>query len=222
MRLNGLVSIPNTGWIHKHISFVRSKLEKDERYNLKIIEPTHSPYVNNLHKILNDFKEGMYDFWLSMDSDNPPKNNPLDLVELDKDIIGCPTPVWHNDLKTRKAGERPIYWNVYDYVPEKDAYKEHENKKGLQKVDAIGTGCFLVSKRVFHNEFMQMAPFMRQWNADGTVNKGNDISFCERARANGFEIYAHFDYSCRHFVELELTEVIEAFMNQYEPGKLNG
>jgi len=215
-----LVSVPNTGWIHKHCSFVLLKLQKDTRgHDLTIIEPTHAPYVNNLHKILIDFKSGAYDFWISFDSDNPPKNNPLDLIEYNLDIVGLPTPVWHNDIKTRKSGERPIYWNAYDYVPEKDAYKEHANKKGLQKVDATGTGGFVIHRRVFDNKDM-IAPFLRQWNKDGTVNKGNDISFCERARKNGFEIYAHYGYSCMHFVELELGEVIEAFMNQYEPEKL--
>lgn len=211
-----LISVPNMGWIHKLVSFSLLKLQLDRRYNLTIIQPTHVPYENNLHHIINDFMAGDYDFWLNIDADNPPQNNPLDLIMLDKDIMGLPTPIWHYDTKNKKKGERPFYENVYKYVPEKDAYMEWPIKKGLQNPDAIGTGCFLVARRVFENPEMRKAPFERKLNLDGTVSKGNDLSFCERAKENGFEIYAHFDYRCSHFCELEIHEVAKAFYELYE------
>jgi hypothetical protein len=198
------------------VAFVLLNLQMDNRYSLKIIMPTHNPYENNLHHIVNDFIDSDCDFWLNIDSDNPPMNNPLDLVELDRDIIGLPTPVWHFTGKEKK-GERPIYWNAYDYVNSEDAYKEHNPKAGLQKVDAVGTGCLLISKRIFLNEKMRKGAFTRQLNSDGTVNKGNDISFCELSRSLGFNIYCHYDYPCMHFNELELNEVVRAFRNLYGP-----
>lgn len=210
-----LVSIPTSPanpYIHKHVCMVTDKILMDRRYDITIIRPSHNPFENNLHHIVNDFLNRDYFFWLSIDADNPPMNNPLDLIKYDRDIIGLPTPVWHF---TEKPGERPIYWNGYDYVPEKDAYREHEPKQGLQEVDAIGTGCFLISRRVFLNNQMQGA-FTRQLNKDGTVNKGNDISFCEKAKACGFKIFCHYDYPCMHFVELELNEVMKAFKLLYE------
>ena len=96
-----------------------------------------------------------------------------------------------------------------------DAYTEHQPAIGLQKVDAVGTGCVLFSRRVFEDKFMQQGCFHRKWNTDGTMNKGNDIAFCERARSCGFQIYAHFDYICDHFTELSLLEVIRAFHQMY-------
>ena len=144
---------------------------------------------------------------LSIDADNPPTQNPLDLVEYDLDIVGYPTPIWH--YKGDKPGERPIYWNAYK--AKGDAYIEYPIKDGLQKVDAIGTGCFLVARRVFEHPEMQKGVFTRKLFPDGRVEKGNDISFCERARENGFEIFTHYNYPCMHFNELELTEVIRAF-----------
>jgi GT2 family glycosyltransferase len=178
--------------------------------------PSHIPFENNLHHIIADFMEGDWDYWLSFDADNPPMRNPLDLVELDKDIIGCPTPVWHYDRKNIKKGERPIYYNGYKFVSDEEGYTEWADKKGLQKVDAIGTGCFLISRRVFENPEMRKAPFLRKTYPDGIVEKGNDISFCERAKENGFEIYMHYDYLCHHFCELDLNEIAEAFINLYE------
>ncbi len=211
-----LVSFPNTGWIHKLVFMTGMKLLSDRRYDSKIIIPTHSPYENNLHHIVNDFIGGDYDYWLNIDADNPPMNNPLDLIELDRDIIGCPTPVYHFTDKIK--GERPWYENAYEYVPEQDAYKEYTNKQGLQKVDAVGTGCMLVARRVFDNPEMRKGAFTRKLNPDGTVNKGNDISFCERATKQGFKIFAHYDYRCQHFNELEMHEVIHAFHGVYTNG----
>lgn len=214
MKKKILVSVPNTGNIHKLVSLTTNKLLTDKRYKCNIIYPTHNPYENNLHHILNDFMKGDYDFWLNIDSDNPPENNPLDLITYDLDVVGLPTPVWHFTGKTK--GERPVYENVYKYVPEKGAYAEWPDKIGLQKVDAVGTGCVLYSRRVFENPEMRKAPFQRKWNEDGTVERGNDIAFCERAIKQGFLIFAHYDYRCRHFNELELHEVAKAFHGLYE------
>lgn len=209
-----LITVPNLHWIHKHVVHKLLLLQKDSRYRLNIMLPSNKPYENNLHHIVNDFMAGDYDFWLNIDADNPPLQNPLDLVELDKDIIGLPTPIWHYIKKGK--GERPVYWNGYDYDNLNDAYREHQTREGLQKVSAVGTGCILISRRVFENKQMRKAPFERKLNKDGTVNKGNDISFCERARKQGFEIYCHYNYPCDHFSENSLTETVNAFKNLYE------
>ena len=214
-----LITVPNQHWIHKLVVHKMMLLLQDGRYRVNILMPSHKPYVNNLHHIVNDFINDNYDFWLNIDSDNPPIHNPLDLVELNRDVIGLPTPIWH--FKDEKKGERPVYWNAYDYDSSVDAYREHINRAGLQKVDAIGTGCFLVHRRVFKNKELQKGAFMRKWNEDGTMNKGNDISFCERVRSQGFEIYCHYDYPCGHFSEIELNEVVKAFRGMYE-GAING
>jgi hypothetical protein len=158
---------------------------------------------------------GGEDYLLMIDSDNPPINNPLDLVEIDRDVIGCPTPVWHYTGKIK--GERPIYENAYKYVPKENAYTEWPDKVGLQKVDAIGTGCIMIARRVLEHPGMRGAN-QRTLNEDGTVNKGGDIMFCETARKCGFEIYAHYNYRCQHFVEVELHEVAKAF-HELDRGK---
>ncbi len=205
-----LLSVPNTSYIHKHVMLAVVKILKDPRHATTLIVPTHSPYENNLHHIVNDFMDGNYDFWLNIDYDNPPMQNPIDLVDCNKDIIGLPTPVWHS----KKKGDRPVYWNGYDAVG--DAYKEHEPKTGLQKVDAVGTGCLLIARNVFENSEMRKAPFQRQYYEDGRVYKGNDISFCERAKKQGFSIWCHYNYPCLHFNEIELNEVVGAFRSLYE------
>lgn len=207
-KLSVLVTVPNTGWLHKTTALVLLRLQIDGRYRLRIAMPSAVPLENNQHHIIKDFIAGGEDYWLSIDSDTAPIKNPLDLVALDKDIIGLPYPIWHY---TEKSGERPIYWGAYDYVEAEDAYKEHEPKDGLQCVDAIGGGCMLIARRVFEHPAMQKGAFARTTYKDGTVQKGNDIAFCERAREAGFEIWSHYDYPTMHTNERELTEVIRAF-----------
>lgn len=199
------VTIPNgNGWIHKRAHFAICGLLMDGRYKVRHDAPTHSPYVENLHRCVKDFLKGGEDFWLTMDDDNPPQRNPLDLVELDCDVLGFPTPVWAN----MKEGDRPYYLNAVDRVGE--GYKPHEPPTGLQEVDAVGSGCMLIARRVLV-ELSRKQPFARQWNPeDGTVELGGDFSFCQKAKVAGFRIWAHFDYLCDHFNELSLLEMIHA------------
>lgn len=206
------LTCPNgSGWIHKHVHFAILRLLQDHRFVWRHDCPTHSPYVNNLHACMNDFLDGGEDFWLSMDDDNPPKNNVADLVNLDLDVVGFPTPVWHSEVK----GDRPFYFNALTKVDDGFSPLPSERWKGLQEVDAIGSGCFMVARRVML-ALKDDQPFMRQWGKDGRVVQGCDYSFCDRAKAKGFRIWSHFDYPCDHFNELSLLEVIQSF------GAVNG
>jgi len=194
------------------------RIMTDRRYRVRHDCPTHSPYVDNLHACMNDFLDHRYedgshdDYWMSMDDDNPPhfgpNHHPLDLIKYDCDIIGLPTPVWHSAV----PGDRPYYynalyavdggWQPVSHIPTYDEPIE---------VDAIGTGCFIIARRVMEAMRHEM-PFARTWNeSTGRVEIGNDYSFCKRAKQKGFRIWAHFGYTCEHFNELPLTEVIQRF-----------
>lgn len=216
-----LVSIPTSPsnpYIHKKVVMILPWLYFDQRYKVKIIYPTYNPFENNLHHIVNQFVEEGYDYWLNIDNDNPPMNNPLDLIELDKDIIGLPTPVLHTD--DSKLGDSPVYLNAYKLFSEELGYKAYTPTEGLQQVDAIGTGCFIISKRVFENLEMRKAPFQRIYNEDGTVERGNDIAFCERAKKQGFEIWTHYDYQCEHFNEVPLANLFKHYKEFFKKHKI--
>jgi len=208
-----LIAVPNIdGWIHKHVTMAVVRLLMDNRVESRLIMPTWKPYAHNWHRVIQDaIHRYESDYLLSMDDDNPPMNNCIDLVFLEKDIIGCPTPVWHNH--NSKDGEQPYYWNAYTKF--EDAYRPYAYQPGdkLVEVDATGSGCLLLSRKVM--EALQYdQPFQRQWDRKGFVERGADISFCEKARAKGFKVYTHFGYPCMHFNEIELTEVISA-MNKF-------
>jgi hypothetical protein len=204
-----LITVPNQHWIHKTVVNRVLRLQQDDRYALTISFPSQKPFENNLHHIIVDLLKGDWDYWLTIDADNPPEKNPLDLVELDKDVIGCPTPIIH--FSKEHLGDAPVCLNAFDAVEGSDAYSPHRLMDGLQRVDVVGTGCALFARRVFENPFMQTGCFERKLNLDGTVNKGNDFSFCERAREQGFEIWAHYDYICSHINEVDVNEMQEQY-----------
>ncbi len=208
------ITVPNgKGWLHKHVHFAVCRMLGDRRHRIRHDCPTHSPYIHNLHKCMHDFLAGGEDFWLSMDDDNPPTRNPLDLVEFDCDLVGLPTPVWHNVVE----GDRPYYLNALDRKA--DGYVPHEPCDGLQEVDAIGSGCFLVARRVMM-ALKGEQPFMRSWGKDGLVELGGDYSFCRKVKAAGFKVWAHYDYTCLHFNEIEVGEVVRAFGAVYAQGAI--
>lgn len=202
-----LITVPNgEGWLHKHVVFALMRLQGDQRVEGTFMLPTHKPVENNLAHIQRDFLAGNYEWWLSIDDDNPPIKNPFDLLQLDLDIVGCPTPVWHNAV----PGDQPWYYNAVDAA--EGGFKPHMNTDGLQEVDAVGGGCILVHRRVVEALKDDM-PFQRTWNPDGTVDMGWDYAFCSRAKRKGFRVWAHFGYPCLHFNELELTEAIGGILS---------
>jgi hypothetical protein len=144
-----------------------------------------------------------FDYVLFMDSDNPPSQNPLALVELDLDIVGCPTPTLkHTTLREGYTGKSPFDWNVYTYMKKDGLYKARGGQ-GLEEVDAIGTGCTLIHRRVLEHSAMRDHPFARSIGKPGKIYS-EDISFCHRARKAGFKIWAHFDYPCGHIKQVDL------------------
>lgn len=204
-----LLSVPCEHWIHHQVVLRAIMILQDTRHKTRLIMPARRPYENNLNHIAAEMLQDGYDYWINIDSDNPPRNNPVDLIDLDKPLIGLPTPVWH--YKDGQKG-RPYYFNGYDYVPENDAYKEHIPYDGLQKVDAIGSGCFVMQRKILE---MIPAPFERSRYENGTVHKGVDLYFCEKVRNAGFDIYCHYGYPCRHFVEIDVMDIAIHFAEKY-------
>ena len=194
-----LIAIGHHGTVRTEMLQVVATMITDGRCRIKIIYPGDRMTEERFAKLGKKVVKEGWDFLLSIDADNPPIKNPLDLVFLNKDVMGLPTPQWYNEDKY------PIFWTALKKVP--NGWDQWENRKGLQQVDAVGSGCIIIKRKVF--EALPDAPFERKWNKDGTQESGADFNFCERAKSKGFEIWTHFDYPCSHFKELDLLEVLK-------------
>ncbi len=209
MKPKVLISVPTQGTMNVNMFTPLLQMTRDPRVDLKIGFPNYKPYVWGLHNMVNETLKGGFDYLINIDEDNPPINNVLDLIFLDKDVIGCPTPVWKDE--NLKHGY-PVMYNVYTKADDVDAYdpvvptpNERGMVQGLYEVDVVGTGCIVIARRVLE---AVKAPFMREWNEDGTVAMGNDMSFCRRVKEHGFKVWAHFDYACSHYKTVNLRDTL--------------
>ena len=207
-----LLSLPHTGVIHSNtMAAVVQFMLPDKRVHLQVIRPSAVPFENNMNQVIKYFLEGDWDFWINLDSDQAPLKNPLDLVFLNKDVIGLPTPVAKFD---QPGWKYPFYWSVYQWDKERDSYVayQHQAEKGpLQEVDAVGSGCWVVARRVLES---LKHPLEQAWDEYGILKLGGDVSFCRKARSQGFKVFAHYNYICRHFKTIDLYEVMKLLSSQ--------
>ena len=205
-----LVSVCNQSRIHKRVVNVLLSLMGDKRHQVTIIMPTWRPYEHGLNRVVKDMIEVYvdHDFWLNIDDDNPPTRNPLDLIELDKDVLGLPTPVWHDAVR----GDQPWYYNMLDVKP---GGWTPAMRAGLVEVDAVGSGCMLVHRRVL--ELLDKPLFAREYDSEGLVVRGHDYLFCQAVKQWGFKVWAHTGYPCEHYVTTDLHSQIRAFHEMQPP-----
>ena len=179
--------IPTRGRVHVLLLPFLLGLQKETRYQVIVGIGLSKYSVDEARNIVVEkFLATDADYLLFLDDDNPPTKNPLDLIELDKDIIACPVPVMRGEGRFTKT---KIEWNVLQ-----DDDKEWPKQSGLQDVDLVGLGCTLIARRVLE----QVKTFQK------TSRHSEDFNFCREAREKGFKVFAHFGYPAHHFTEVEM------------------
>lgn len=200
-----LLTRPHMGMFHVSNAQAIDQIRRDSSVRLTEHPCTSVPYENNLNTAIRDvFLKGDFDYWLNIDADNAPRRNPLDLINLDLDIVACPYP----SIKMDKfPAESPFFWSAYDWSPE--GYRPHvfQPEHGeLQPVDAVSSGCMLVARRVL---LAVKQPLLRLFDDDGVVTRGCDLSFCSKAREAGFRIWSHYGYLCGHQKTVDLLDMLQ-------------
>jgi hypothetical protein len=195
--MNILISVTTGGMLRRELSAALVTWSRDPRYTVEIFYQGLRPYENNLNMLAKHATAQGFDWWLQLDDDQCPTRNPLDLIEFDKDVLGCPAPIWKPEVE----GKQPLVWNCFLDTP--DGFVTHSPKEGLQRVDVTGSGAILIARRVFS---VIENPFGCEWS-HGLKTAGPDISFCRRARAAGFEIWVHYGYPSHHWQTIDLTEL---------------
>jgi len=199
------VAIPNQGNVSCHVAqkliqmVGESIVNKNFDITLKFSQVTCIDFNRNL--LARQFLESDCQWLFMMDDDNPCLKNPLDLIELNKDVTVYPTLM----QKTLDNGDPLVIYNIFRRV--KDGCWGAITRAGgpaLVEVDAGGTGCVLIKRKVIA---ALEAPFKSKMKRDGTRKYGQDLYFCERAKKKGFKIWTHWDYACQHFKTIDLIEV---------------
>jgi len=203
------VSILNQGEIRPELSELVSTMRSHRLHQVHVEYPSLKSISHNRNSIVKRFLESGFDYLLMIDDDITPSRNPLDLVTLDKDIIGLPCPTWNPAVNP----DAPLYWVVMEYVDEQQGMRPAlmRNDAGLTRltakgkpIDAVGTGAILIARRVLEQV---RAPFERFWDEDGVQVMGLDYAFCFKARQMGWEVWVNMDFRCGHWVTLNLWDV---------------
>ena len=213
-----MVAVPNQGTITCEVakslgemiaqSFQTKKYEIDLRFS----KVTCIDY--NRNTIVKMFLESKNQYLLMMDDDNPCLKNPLDLLAEKKDIIIYPTFM----SKANENGEPTLSYNVFMKEGKMFRTQRMIPGKPFMQYDAGGTGCILIKRKVL--EALE-APFKSKLHRDGTRHTGSDLYFCSRAKKKGFEIWAHWEYACKHLKRIDLIDAARMILTGMKVGAIN-
>lgn len=200
------VFIMNTGSIREELSWWRVKWANDARYDVTIEGSRHRPIASNRNRATKRFLIDLRhaDFMMMIDEDTVPAQSPLDLLQMNLDIVVFPTPMF----TPGKTGSFPIHMNVELLEhPEglRDGYVLMKPEP-LMEIASGGTGCILIARRVLEHPDMR-APFLDIYNEDGIRTLTEDVTFIRRAREAGFKAWAAMEYRCSHLKEVDLLNV---------------
>lgn len=124
--------------------------------------------------------------WLDADM-RIPKDTLIRLLSHNKAIVGA-------NYSSRRLPPRPT---AYSHIgegkgPHTNLYTKPEDS-GLTTAESIGLGVCLVHTEVYRS--MPMPWFDIEWDEVGLGYAGEDIYFCEKARAADFEVFVDQDLS---------------------------
>jgi hypothetical protein len=195
---NVYIAVLNQGEIRVELAKVLSMIQEQEGYRINITYPHKKPITNNRNSIVQKFlAQPEYDYLLMIDDDIIPPPNIMKLIDFDKDII---TPLM---FVMQQGKVLPLILNQAK-DGQLEFSRDYLEKQGLVPVDATGTGCIVLSRKVCE---AVKHPFRNEYDPDGIKKLGNDLSFCLRAKKLGFQSYVHLDYVADHHSTCSLRDI---------------
>ncbi len=172
------IGIPNTGTLRTEL------VTWLMRQKATIFMPQLKPHDHCRNAIVMQFLATDCDWLLMVDSDVVPPDNVVDMIYNDVDVCSAHVSTFNN-------GE------VIPVGMTKDDNGYHHNfehsRPELHQVDAVGTGCILIKRKVF--DTLDRPYFRFKYDENGLLINGEDFDFCERVG----EVYFDAQHVCRHF-----------------------
>jgi hypothetical protein len=202
------IAILNEGTIRTELSVVLNELLLQDKYKVLIRYPNDKPITFNRNEIVKSFLKSPCDYLLMIDDDVVPPLGILNLADFQKDIIGALCFAFTHNMVV------PIAWNRR--ADGQYWLSDLDGNDGLQKVDAVGTGCIMISRKVLENPWWQNNGgwFKNEYDKTGHKKEGNDLAFCRKAEDLGYKVYTHTDYTCSHIVPMDLRYIYGTLINK--------
>jgi GT2 family glycosyltransferase len=200
--LQGAIFIPTRGFI---AADVISRLNEEELpYSIMTGSVSWS---NTMNRAVEAFLSTPADVFLTIDDDTIPPLGWVDslvnpIAEGQFDIMGGVALI-------AKPGSIFLP-NTYEKGDGDTDEFIHSFGNGIQEVDAVGSACLAVSRKVLEEV---KAPFLESFHENGTIDLGGDIRFCTRAKEAGFKVGANFDVLCEHYRPIHLNAAADAYLN---------
>lgn len=196
------IAIPSrTGQIFFELSLRLSQWSKQTAIKATVVyHPFLSPIDHARNVIVNDFLHTDYTHLMMIDDDIVPPVDALErLLFHNKAIVAAACPLIGPD----KDGKLVTTMNAYNLNTNEEYIIVKST--GLQKVDAVGTGCIMIERKVL--EEMKVPPFTTEYNGEGIKYRGEDLNFCYQAKLIGIETYVDFKLECKHIKSCNLLEL---------------
>jgi len=214
-----MVNILHIGTIHSGLesTAVQWMSEYRDKYNFELFLPSARPIPNNRNTIVKKFLEGDWDILFMFDDDTIPLVNPFSMLDHDKDVCGGCYPGrsdrgfnFHVFMLDKKKYPKEIFFN---FVPS-------EKREGLQKVDAVATGCIAIKRHVLEKmKKKKLAPFEDLFDKEGILITNDDMAFCLKCMDLKIDVHADWNVLCDHIKPTSLLQVIRFILEAAKTGK---
>lgn len=178
------ICVPARDMVTASFAFDLARLTGVTQENLMLLTSQGTLIVNQRTDLAKNAIEAGCTHILFLDSDMRFPADTLErLLAHDKDIVAC-------NYSTRKFPLRSVAfkddtsWDTVDTDPD---------STGLEPVASIGMGIMLIKSEVFVK--IGLPYFMIGFSAKNQEYTGEDIFFCRKARAAGYEILVDHDLS---------------------------
>lgn len=195
------LAILNLGEIRIELVNLLMKWKENPHYRIYLDLACDKPIAHNRGKIVQRFLESGCDYLMMLDGDIIPPEDTIYLADYDKDVIGGTC------LAYKQNSVVPLVLEKNSGGQKKYRSITGENMYGIAEVDAVGTGCILITRRVLEDV---KAPFQNRYDEDGIRTAGLDLEFCRKAKQKGYKVWAHLDYLCSHWTDVDLKQIYQS------------
>jgi hypothetical protein len=204
------MGIPSTGTRSDPQCFALREIEKKYAGKVELVYPercTHRIFHDFArNEIVKEFLASDCDVLWFLDSDVVPPPHVLDLVTEHGehwDLAGAPYPVFMTPEKSR--GPQVVFC-VYTQGEEGGLHAAQVPQSGTAFVDGLATGCMFIKRAVFSK--LQEPYFEFKYDEKSRkVVEGEDLGFCRKVNAKGYQFFTDFGMACKHYKNVDLLEI---------------
>lgn len=210
-RIKVYVAIPTTSSIVDSQVYLLREIEKLYQDKIELVYPTDCvrrvfhDFARN--KLAEDFLASNCDILWFLDSDITPPRHVLDLITVHGEkwkVAGLTYPVF---MRPPTSDILEVVYTAYKKNPESGNLGLcGVPKEGTDMLGGLATGCLFIHREVL--EKLERPYFEFKYHPeDREIKEGEDLGFCRKVQALGYDFFTDFSMTCRHQKNVDLMDV---------------